>query len=458
MDQHIGGMKLLAFLMQTGGHIAGWRHPQAAAAALCDPLYFQHLARTAERGLFDAVFIADSVGYPPAKGKDVFSCLETPKMEPAMILSHIAAVTTKLGLIGTASTTYTEPYDTARRFATLDHISGGRAGWNMVTSVMENEAHNFGKDNHLGHAERYERADEFVTVARQLWDSWEDGAVLADKATGHYTDPDRIHGLGHVGNHFSVAGPLNVPRTPQGHPVLVQAGASDAGKAFAAKHAEVIFTSHPTVETAAAFRTEMRERAVSAGRSPDAIKIMTAITPIVGATREEALATQALLDGSIPSAVAIGKLEGLLGNFDLSGHDPDGPLPPIPPTTLSQSTRDRVVELAERENLSIVAVARRVAAGRTSSTVVGTPADIADELERWYTAGGADGFVISAPYLPGGLELFVDGVVPELQRRGLFRTEYEGSTLRENLGLAVPGNLFAADPSLGTEPEIWQPH
>jgi FMN-dependent oxidoreductase (nitrilotriacetate monooxygenase family) len=449
-------MKLLAFLMQTGGHIAGWRHPEAASSALTDPRYFQHLARTAERGLFDAVFLADYVGYHPVRGKGVFASLETPKLDPALLLSHMAAVTSRVGLIATASTTYSEPYDVARRFATLDHVSGGRAGWNIVTSTMENEAHNYGKDAHLGHTERYARAAEFVDVTRLLWDSWEDGAYVADKAAGRNTDPERIHALAHKGEHFSVAGPLTVPRPPQAHPVLVQAGASDTGKAFAARYAEVIFTSHPAIESARAFRTEMRELAVAAGRSPDSIKIMTAITPIIGATRDEALATQACLDGAIPGPVAIGKLEGLLGNFDLSRFDPDGPLPPIPPSTLSQSTRDRVVELAEREKLSIVDLARRVAAGRTSSTVVGTAPEIADALEEWYTTGAADGFVISAPYLPAGLDRFVDEVVPELQQRGLFRTEYEGATLRENLGLARPANAFASDPELGGEPEIWQ--
>jgi len=451
----LSAMKLLAFMMQTGGHIAGWRHPDAANDALCDVAYFQHLAQTAERGLFDAVFMADYVGYHPSKGADVFACLETPKLDPAIVLSHISAVTSRIGLLGTASTTYSQPYDVARRFASLDHLSHGRAGWNIVTSTMENEAHNYGKPAHLGHAERYAMAAEFVDVARLLWDTWEEGAVTANKATGRYTDPAKIHALGHKGEHFSVAGPLTVPRPPQGHPVLVQAGASATGMRFAARYAEVIFTSHPSIETAKTFRSEMRELAVAEGRSADSIKIMTAITPIIGATTEEALATQAWLDGAIPGPVAIGKLEGLLGNFDLSGYDPEGPLPEIPPSTLSQSTRDRVVELAAAENLSIVELARRVAAGRTSRTAVGTASQIADELEQWFTSGAADGFVISAPFLPGGLELFVDQVVPELQRRGLFRTQYEGTTLRENLGLERPANAFAENPALGCKPEIW---
>lgn len=448
-------MKLLAFLMQTGGHIAGWRHPGAAQDALCNPRYFQHLAQTAERGLFDGVFIADSVGYPPFRGADVFACTESPKLDPSILLAQVAAVTERIGLIGTASTSFNEPFELARRFATLDHVSGGRAGWNIVASTMENEAHNFGRETHLGHTERYARADEFVDVARRLWDSWEDGAVLADKGSGRYTDPARIHALAHSGAHFRVAGPLNVPRSPQGHPVLVQAGASATGMDFAARHAEVIFTSHPAMESAIAFRKEMHARLVAIGRDPAGLKIMTAITPIVGATVEEAQATQVWLDNAIPGPVAIAKLEGLLGNVDLSGHDPEGPLPAIPPSTLSQSTRDRVVELAEREKLSIVDLARRVAAGRTSRTVAGTAATIADELEQWYSAGAADGFVISPPYLPAGLEAFVDQVVPELQRRGLTRTAYEGTTLRDHLGLARPGNVFADGVATPAKPEFW---
>lgn len=448
-------MKLLAFLMQTGGHIAGWRHPDAAANPLCDFDYFRDLAQTAERGKFDAVFLADYVGYHPVKGEDIFSCLETPKMDPTLLLSGLAAVTQHVGLIATASTTYGEPYDVARRFATLDHMSKGRAGWNIVTSTMENEAHNYGRDAHLGHSERYARADEFVEVAKKLWDSWEDGAVLADKESGRYTDPARIHGLGHKGQHFSVAGPLTVPRPPQGYPVLVQAGASDTGKRFAASCAEVIFTSHPSKDSALAFRKEMHTLLLEHGRTIDSLKIMTAITPIVAGSRAEAEALQRSLDESIPAPVAISKLEGLLGNIDLSGHDPEGPLPTIPPSKLSQSTRDRVVELAERESLSIRQLAQRVAAGRTSRTVVGDPEMVADELADWFTSGAADGFVISAPYLPGGLREFVDHVVPILQKRGLFRKEYEGETLRQRLGLERPKNVFAQDPSLGAKPEIW---
>lgn len=446
-------MKLLAFLLQTGGHIAGWRHPRAAVHALTDVEYFCHLAQVAERGLFDAVFLADSVGYVPVKGADIFACTESPKLDPGLLLSAMAVSTQRVGLIGTASTTYSNPYDLARRFATLDHISGGRAGWNIVTSTMQNEAHNYGREEHMEHSARYERAGEFVDVACKLWDSWEDGAVLADKATGRYTDPLRIHGLNHRGEHFKVAGPLTVPRPPQGHPVLVQAGASDTGKRFAARYAEVIFTSHPSKESAVTFRREMHELLKEIGRDPAGLKILPAITPIVAPTRGDAEALQRELDGLIPSPVAISKLEALLGSVDLSSYPLDGPLPPVPETP--SSTRQRVVDLAQKEKLSIRELAQRVAAGRTSRTVVGNGADVADEMAAWEREGAADGFVIAPPFLPGGLEDFVEQVVPVLQSRGLVRRAYTGSTLREHLELARPANVFALDPSLAAKPEIW---
>ncbi len=450
-------MKLLAFLMQTGGHIAGWRHPRAADNALCDIDYFKDCAQTAERGLFDAVFLADSVGYHPVKGPEIFAGLETPKLDPVLVMSAIAGATSRIGMIATASTTYNEPYDVARRYATLDHISHGRIGWNIVTSTMENEAHNYGRDSHLGHADRYARAGEFIDVAQKLWDSWEDGAVLADKASGHYTDTAKIHALDHAGTYFKVAGPLNVPRSPQGYPVLVQAGASDTGKRFAASCAEVIFTSHPAMETAIAFRKDMQALLAEVGRLPDSLKIMPALTPIVGPTRTDAEDLQRELDALIPSQIAISKLEALLGNVDLSGHSADGPLPQLPDAIMQapSSTRDRLLELNARESPSIRQLAQRVAAGRTSRTVVGTAADVADEFEAWYRQGAADGFVVSPPILPAGLTDFVDQVVPLLQARGLYRKAYEGATLRDNLGLQRPANRFSIDPSLHAKPEIW---
>ncbi len=371
------------------------------------------------------------------------------------MLAALSVATRRIGLIATASTTYNEPYSLARRFSTLDHLSGGRAGWNIVTSTTESEAHNFGFERHMGHAERYRRAAEFVDVVQGLWDTWEDGAVLADKASGLYIDAGKLHALEHRGEHFRVAGPLTTPRCPQGHPVLVQAGASDDGRAFATRFAEVIFTSHPRVETAIAFYAEMKALAAQAGRDPRALTILTAITPVIGAMQAEATALQRELDADVAPASALSKLQWMLGDVDLSGHPLEGPLPAIPPTATSHSNQDSIVELAALENLTIRQLAQRISAGRSSRTIAGTAVQVADELEAWFRCKAADGFIISPPYFPGGLTLFVDEVVPILQARRLFRRDYEGATLRDHLGLARPPNRFELDPSLAGEPECW---
>jgi FMN-dependent oxidoreductase (nitrilotriacetate monooxygenase family) len=448
-------MKLLAFLMQTGGHLGGWRHPDAWPMGPIDPDYFRRLAQTAERGKFDAVFFADVQGYRRMASEDIFARTEAAKLDPLTLLAAMAMVTEKIGLVGTASTSYNAPYSLARRIASVDHLSRGRVGWNIVTSTSENEAHNFGLESHYGHEERYARAGEFVDVCCGLWDTWEDGALVADKASGLYVDTARFHGLNHKGEHFSVSGPLTTPRSPQGRPVLVQAGASDTGRKFATDWAEVIFTSSPTLKGAADFYADMKARVAEAGRRPEDLKILPAITPIVAASEDEARALQRQLDDLIDPVLAINALEMTLGNFDLSGYPLDGPLPEIPQTKASQSGRDRVVELAKGGDLTIRQIATRIAAARTSTTSVGSPAQVADELEAWFHGGAADGFVISPPYFPGGLDSFVDLVVPELQKRGLFRTEYEGSTLRANLGLPMPPNRWAADRASAPKPEIW---
>ena len=294
-------------------------------------------------------------------------------------------------------------------------------------------------------------------MVRGLGDTWDDDAFVRDRETGRLFDPAGLHALDHKGAHFKVAGPLNVPRPPQGHPLLVQAGASDTGKRFAASVAEVIFTSHPSRESAVAFRAEMHALLAEYGRASGSLKIMTAITPIIGETREAAQALQGELDRLIPAPIAISKLQGYLAELDLSALDPDAPFPTLPAEMMrgQNSTRDRVVDMAAREGLTITQVAQRVAAGRTSRTSVGTAEDIADELEAWYSSGAADGFVISPPFLPGGLEDFVDQVVPVLQARGLFRAEYGGATLRANLGLTRPANRFDTDRSLRAVPNIW---
>ncbi len=448
-------MHLLAFLLNTGGHIAGWRHPEAQAGDAFKLDYYKRLAQTAERGKFDALFLADAQGFRKVEGRDAYSRLDHIKLEPMTLLSALAVLTEKIGLIGTASTSYNEPYALARRFASLDHISEGRAGWNVVTSTSENEAHNFGRPEHFGHEERYRRAAEFVRVVEQLWDSWDDDAFVIDKAEGRYFDPDKVHGLNHKGEFFSVAGPLNIARPPQGHPVLVQAGASDTGKQFSAEIAEAIFTAHPLMATAQAHYAEMKKMVSACGRDPDKFIVLPAIQPVVAATEREAHEMNRELEEMIHPQLAVSMLQLLLGGFDLSPYPLDGPLPPIPETERAQSVRQRVVDLAAKENLSIRKVAQRLAAGRTSCTMSGTAEQVADQMEAWFAGRAGDGFMITPPFFPGGLEDFVDQVVPILQDRGLFRKEYEGTTLRDHLGLPRPPSLFLEHPERHHEPEIW---
>lgn len=451
-----GKMKLFAMPMGAGGHIAGWRHATARPGQIHEIEYWQEIARIAERGKFDALFLADSQGFRPVVGRDAFSRLDNMRMDPITLHAALAVSTTRLGLIGTLSTSYNEPYSAARRLATLDHISKGRAGWNVVTSTSENEAHNFGRETHYGHAERYERAAEFIEVVKGLWDSWDDDAFVVDQKTGRYFNPDKVHGLYHQGKHFRVAGPMTMGRPPQGHPVIVQAGASEQGLELAAATAEAVFTSHPLLESAQQFYRDLKGRVAAKGRPVDSLKILTAIQPIVAGSEAEANAIADELTQLIHEDVAISLLQMSLGGFDFSGYDLNGPLPDIPPSKASQGTQKRIVDLARKENLSILQVARHVAAGRTSKMVNGTPEQIADTLEEWFRAGAADGFVIAAPILPDMLARFVDQVVPILQERGLFREEYEGATLRENLGLDRPVSRYVLNPELHQEPEIWK--
>jgi FMN-dependent oxidoreductase (nitrilotriacetate monooxygenase family) len=451
-----GKMKLMAFPVGTGAHIAGWRFPGAAAGHSTDFAFHQKTAAACERGLFDAMFFADSQGFRPIAGRDAFSRSDVPRLEPITLLAALSATTRNLGLVATLSTSYNEPYSAARRFATLDHVSGGRAGWNVVTSTSENEAHNFGRDSHFGHAERYARAHEFLTVCKGLWDSWDDDAILADVASGRYFDPDRLHGLNHQGDHFRVAGPLTVPRTPQGHPVIVQAGASAAGQALAAETAEVVFSSNPDQAGAKAYYDALKADVVGAGRDRGECLIMSAIQPIVAATETEAREIAAELHRLIDPGLAISFLQTAIGNvIDLSQHDPDGPLPELPESKTSQGTQVRLVAWAKRDNLSIAELARHVAAGRTSKGLVGTPEQVADAMQAWFEDGASDGFIVAPPYMPASLDAFVDGVVPILQERGLFRTAYEGTTLRENLGLKRPPSRHVGRPDLHIEPEVW---
>jgi alkanesulfonate monooxygenase len=358
------------------------------------------------------------------------------------LLSALSVVTERIGLAATVSTTYNEPYHLARKFASLDYLSNGRSGWNLVTSATNSEAQNFNLDKHPEHALRYQRAREFVEVVTKLWDSWEDDAFLRDKESGVYFDPDKLHVANHKGEHFSVQGPLNVARPPQGYPVIIQAGSSEDGKNLAAETAEVIFTAQQTLEDAQAFYADVKGRLAKYGRSPDSLKIMPGIFPVIGRTEQEAKEKFEQLQELIHPSIGLGLLSGLVGGIDLSGYPLDGPLPNLPDTELAKSRLKLVTDLAQRDQLTIRQLYLAIAGARGHRQISGTPEQIADQLEEWFVNEGADGFNIMPPYLPGGLDDFVDLVIPELQHRGLFRTEYEGKTLRENLGLPRPVNQF----------------
>ncbi|WP_238910941.1 LLM class flavin-dependent oxidoreductase [Achromobacter xylosoxidans] len=437
-------IKLGAFLMQTGHHIAAWRHPEAQADAPVNFRHYAELARRAEAAKFDAIFLADSVG---VRNTDLASLSRTARsdhFEPLTLLSALAAVTEKIGLIATVSTTYNEPYHVARKFASLDHISGGRSGWNLVTSSGQGEAQNFNLDEHVEHARRYARAAEFHDVVLGLWDSWEDDAFLRDKHSGQYFDPAKLHPLRHRGEHFSVRGPLNVSRSPQGRPVVVQAGASPAGRDLAARTAEVIFVAHQTFDEARAFYRDIKGRAVEYGRDPDDIKIMPGIFPVIGRSQAEAEDKFARLQDLIHPVVGVQLLSNMIGGFDLSGYPVDGPLPDIPETNGGKSRQQLLIDLARRDNLTIRQLYLRIAGARGHQQVVGTPQSVADQLQQWFEEDGADGFNIMSPWLPGGLDDFIELALPELRRRGLFRTEYSGATLRQHLGLARPAHRAVA--------------
>jgi FMN-dependent oxidoreductase (nitrilotriacetate monooxygenase family) len=421
-------MKLGAFLPAPGHHLAAWRHPQARADGGLDLAYYRSLVQTAERGLFDLVFLSDGAGVRTTY-KDADELSRQGRMvhfEPLTLLSALSAATEHIGLTATASTSYNEPFNLARKFASLDFLSGGRAGWNIVTSVTDAEARNFNLERQADHATRYRRAREFMQVVTGLWDSWEDDAFLYDKSSGRYFDPEKLHILDHKGEFY------------QGRPVLVQAGSSPDGQDFAARWAEVIFTAHQTLPQAQAFYHGVKERVAGHGRDPGQALVMPGVFTVVGRTRAEAEDKYATLQDLIDPVVGLGLLVGLLGDVDISHLPLDGPLPPLPETQGSTSRQQLVYEQAQREGLTIRQLYQSVAGGRGHRFVLGTPQSVADELEDWFRSGAADGFNIMPPYLPGGLTDFVDLVIPELQRRGLFRTAYTGRTLRENLGLRRP--------------------
>ncbi|MCU1679583.1 MAG: putative monooxygenase [Amycolatopsis sp.] len=428
-------LHLNAFLMQNGHHEAAWRHPGTDPRRAGTLQHYVDLARTAERGKLDSLFLADGVALQKNVRYNSHNLFE-----PLTLLSALAGATEHIGLIATASTTYNEPYHLARKFASLDHLSGGRAGWNIVTSAGQEEARNFNLDKRPDHERRYERATEFIEVAKGLWDSWEDDAPVIDKAGGVYADTELIHPIDHVGRHFQVRGPLNIPRPVQGYPLLVQAGSSETGKEYAARYAEAVFTAQQTFKEGKTFYDDVKGRLAKYSRSPDEIKILPGISPILGRTEAEARDREAELNALITPEYGVRQLSTLL-DHDLSTYPLDGPLPDVGTYTEgAQSRFDLVTGLAKRENLTIRQLIERLAGGRGHRVFAGTAVQVADQLEHWFTEGAADGFNIMPPTLPAGLTDFVDLVVPELQRRGLFRREYTSTTLRGHYGLARPAN------------------
>src|SRR5712671_5069808 len=436
-------LRLGAFMRPATIHTGAWRYPGAFPDANFNFAHLKRFAQTLERGKFDAFFMADHLAVLNMPINALKRSHTVTSFEPFTLLSALSAVTEHIGLIATGSTTFDEPYHVARRFASLDHISGGRAGWNIVTTSNPDAALNFGLEDHMEHAERYRRAREFYDVVTGLWDSFADDAFPRDVESGIYLDPEKMHVLNHKGKYLSVRGPLNIARPIQGWPVIIQAGASEAGRQLAAETAEAVFTAQPSLAIGRAFYADVKGRAEKVGRSRDHIKILPGCLVVVGDTVEEARAKRAKLDSLVHYANAIGSLSIALGH-DASKFDPDGPLPEIPESNASQSGRQRAIDLARRENLTVRQLAQRLG-GFSGLAMVGTPKTIADEMEQWLFTEGSDGFTVMFPYLPGGLDDFVEHVIHELQRRGLFRHDYEGTTLREHLGLPRPENRFFPD-------------
>lgn len=432
-------MHLGIFVLGTGHHVAAWRHPEVVPEGAEDFEFFKEVAQLAEKGKLDMLFLSDGLTFDRLSHP-----AEQVRYEPLTLLSALATVTTKIGLAATASTTYNEPFHIARKFSSIDHLSKGRSGWNVVTSYYEAEAKNFNQDKHLDHSLRYERASEFVEVVKGLWDSWDEDALVRDKETGVYFDPKKLHTLNHKGKYYAVKGPLNSSRSPQGAPVLIQAGSSDAGVNLAAQTAEVIFTAQQTLAEAQAFYTKVKDRAVEFGRNPDDIKVLPGVTPIIGKTEEAAKQKFEQLQDLIVPEIGLDFLSDYLGGIDLSNYPLDGPLPEdIPETNGNQSRRQLIIDLAKREHLTIRQLYKRIASARGHRLIFGTAEQIADQLEEWVTHKGADGFNLMFPYLPGSFVEFVDQVIPVLQARGLFRKEYETETLRGHLGLPTPISRYA---------------
>lgn len=431
-------LHLNLFLHDTGHHEASWRLPESDPGSALSLQAHQHLAQVAESARFDSLFLADSPVLWGDPGRR-----PSGRIEPTVLLAALAVTTQHIGLIATASTSYNDPFNLARRLASIDHLSGGRAGWNIVTTAGDAAARNFGLEAQPLHGARYERADEFLDVATRLWDSWADDAVVADKGEGVYARRERVRAIGHAGRHFQVEGPLDVARSPQAYPLLVQAGSSEDGKEFAARWAEAIFTAQPTLAHSQAFYTDIKARVGAAGRDPDHVLVLPGIVPVLGDTEEEAAELDAELDRLIAPRYALQQIARTLGvepeRLHLDQPLPDD-LPEEDEIEGAKSRRTLIVDWARREHLTVRELISKLGGGRGHRTFTGTPVQVADTIEHYFTHGAADGFNIMPAVLPSGLEAFTEKVVPILQERGLFRTEYTGTTLREHYGLPRPVN------------------
>ncbi|ACT03836.1 LLM class flavin-dependent oxidoreductase [Paenibacillus sp. JDR-2] len=429
-------LKLGAMLHGVGSSTSLWRHPEVPSDASVNFELYKSWVEKAEAGRFDLAFIADGL-YINEKSIPHF----LNRFEPITILSALAAVSKHIGLVGTLSTSYSEPFTVARQFGSLDVISGGRAGWNIVTSPLEGSALNYGKKEHPDHDKRYRIATEYLDVTRGLWDSWEDDAFVRDKESGVFFDPAKLHTLNHEGEFFSVKGPLNIARSKQGQPVIFQAGASDVGKDYAAKHADAIFTGHDSVEDAVWFYQDVKRRAAAFGRNPDNVLVFPGIGPIIGSTEEEAERKYQEVVDLVSAENALVYMGRFFEHHDFSQYDLDAPFPELGDLGRNsfQSGTDKIKANAKEKGLTLRQVALQVATPRP--IFIGTPEQVADRVQEWFEAGAADGFMVGSS-VPHGLEDFIEHVVPILQARGLFRTEYEGDTLRGNLGLPIPANRY----------------
>lgn len=438
MPRHI---KLGLSMRYLGYHAGAWRHPDTDPNGASKLSHFVRVAQTAEAAKMDMVFLADGIGIRTQDEPPGALCrsAQTAELEPLTLLSALSAVTNRIGLVATASTTYNEPFHIARKYASLDHLSGGRAGWNVVTSWSDAEARNFNRESHLDYDTRYERAAEFVEVVKGLWDSWGADALITDKATGIFFDPAKLHVLDHKGKHFKVRGPLSVKRTPQGRPLLVQAGASAQGIDIAARSADVVYSVTHEIASGKLYYDTLKGRMAQHGRHPNQLLVMPGITHFLGRTLQEARDKYDRLNALVDPRLGLSYLYGQMG--DLSGHDLDGPVPE-PSNPQVRSMAKNLLALAERDKLTIRQLYTTIAAGFGTRVVIGTAAQVVDDMQEWLEAGAADGFNLCPPILPGGLDDFVELVIPELRRRGLFRTEYERETLRGNLGLQAPRSRY----------------